>query len=149
MHYPFISIGSTAGIGTFIASFSGSNFNLRFNPDSGFSDVEVQAYSELFYSDIDIFNVPPDLIYGRVSESVKVRQYNAVNGDRANKKEFELKSNNVPIFSKQFRPTDTSTLNAATGVFTITDHFFRTGEKLKYTPKSSFVGVAASDDNCT
>ena len=144
VHYPFISIGSTAGIGTFIASFSGSNFNLRFNPDSGFSDVEVQAYSELFYSDIDIFNVPPDLIYGRVSESVKVRQYNAVNGDRANKKEFELKSNNVPIFSKQFRPTDTSTLNAATGVFTITDHFFRTGEKLKYTPKSSFVGVAAT-----
>ena len=144
VHYPFISIGSTAGIGTFIASFSGSNFNLRFNPDSGFSDVEVQAYSELFYEDIDIFNVPPDLIYGRVSESVKVRQYNAVNGDRANKKEFELKHDGVPIFSKQFRPTDTSTLNPVTGVFTITDHFFRTGEKLKYTPKSSFIGVAAT-----
>ena len=144
VHYPFISIGSTAGIGTFIASFSGSNFNLRFNPDSGFSDVEVQAYSELFYKDIDIFNIPPDLTYGRVVESVKTRQYNAVNGDRANKKEFELKSNNVPIFSKQFRPTDTSVLNAATGVFTITDHFFRTAEKLKYTPKSSFVGVGAT-----
>jgi hypothetical protein len=110
----------------------------------------VQAYSEVFYRDIDIFNVPPDLTFGRVVESVKVRQYNAVNGDRANKKEFELKSNNVPIFSKQFRPTDTSTLNAATGVFTITDHFFRTAEKLKYTPKSSFVGVGCnSNDNCT
>jgi len=144
VHYPFISIGSTAGIGTFTASFSGSNFNLRFNPDSGFSDVEVQAYSELFYEDIDIFNIPPDLTYGRVSESVKVRQYNAVNGDRANKKEFELKHDGVPIFSKQFRPTDTSTLNPVTGVFTITDHFFRTGEKLKYTPKSSFIGVAAT-----
>ena len=144
VHYPFISIGSTAGIGTFVASFSGSNFNLRFNPDSGFSDVEVQAYSELFYEDVDIFNIPPDLTYGRVSESVKVRQYNAVNGDRANKKEFELKHDGVPIFSKQFRPTDTSTLNPVTGVFTITDHFFRTGEKLKYTPKSSFIGVAAT-----
>ncbi len=144
VHYPFISIGSTAGIGTFVASFSGSNFNLRFNPDSGFSDVEVQAYSELFYEDVDIFNIPPDLTYGRVSESVKVRQYNAVNGDRANKKEFELKHDGVPIFSKQFRPTDSSILNPVTGVFTITDHFFRTGEKLKYTPKSSFIGVAAT-----
>ena len=35
VHYPFISIGSTAGIGTFIANFANNKFNVRFNPDTG------------------------------------------------------------------------------------------------------------------
>ena len=35
VHYPFISIGSTSGIGTFIANFANNKFNVRFNPDTG------------------------------------------------------------------------------------------------------------------
>ena len=144
VHYPFISIGSTSGIGTFIANFANNKFNVRFNPDSGVTDAEVSAYSELFYTDLDIFNVPPDLTYGRVTESVAVRQYNAVNGNRSNKTEFDLKHQGTPIFAKTFSPSDATKLNPATGVFTINNHFFSTGEKLKYTPKSSFIGVAAT-----
>ena len=141
VHYPFISIGSTAGIGTFIANFANNKFNVRFNPDSGVTDAEVSAYSELMYTDLDFFNTPPDLVIGRVTENVGVSLYNAVNGNRANKTEFELKHGGVPIFAKTFNPTDTSLLNAATGEFFIKDHFFNTGEKLKYTPKSTFTGV--------
>ena len=143
VHYPFISIGSTSGIGTFVSNYANNKFNVRFNPDSGFTDVEVSAYSELLYTDLDLFNTPPDLTYGRVTESVAVRQYNAVNGNRANKTEFELTHGGIPIFAKTFSPSDASILNPVTGVFTITDHFFNTGEKLKYTPKSTFIGVTA------
>jgi len=143
VHYPFISIGSTAGIGTFIANYANNKFNLKFNPDTGVSDAEVSAYSEIIYTDLDLFNVPPDLTYGRVTESVAVRQYNAVNGNRANKTEFELKHGGVPIFAKVFSPSDATKLDPVTGIFTINDHFFSTGEKLKYTPKSTFIGVTA------
>ena len=38
----------------------------------------------------------------------------------------------------------TNTLNRSTGVFTIDDHFFETGEELIYTPTSTLIGVAAS-----
>ena len=143
VHYPFISIGSTAGIGTFIANFANNKFNVRFNPDSGVTDAEVSAYSELMYTDLDFFNTPPDLVIGRVTENVGVNLYNAVNGNRANKTEFELKHGGVPIFAKTFNPSDTSLVNAVTGEFFIKDHFFNTGEKLKYTPRSTFIGVTA------
>ena len=143
--FPYLSIGSTSGIGTFTSEYHNSNLNLVFNPDSNFSgNIQVQAYSEVLYKDIDLFNVPPNLQYGTVKESVEVAQYNAINGNRSNKTAFDLKHDGVPIFAKTFAPTNTTTLNAATGVFTITDHFFKTGEKLKYTPESTFVGVAAT-----
>ena len=141
VHYPFISIGSTAGIGTFIANFANNKFNVRFNPDSGVTDAEVSAYSELFYTDLDLFNTPPDVVIGRLTESVGISLYNAVNGNRSNKTEFELKHGGVPIFAKTFNPADTAIVNAVTGEFLIKDHFFNTGEKLKYTPKSTFTGV--------
>ena len=143
VHYPFISIGSTSGIGTFISNYANNKFSVRFNPDSGYADVEVSAYSELLYTDLDLFNVPPDLIYGRVTESVSVSQYNAVNGTRANKTSFELKHDGIPIFSKIFTPSNTTQLNAATGEFYIPDHFFNTGEQLQYVPGSTFIGVTA------
>ena len=143
VHYPFISIGSTSGIGTFISNFANNKFNVRFNPDTGVSDAEVSAYSEILYTDLDLFNTPPDFTYGRITETVGVSQYNAVNGTRANITEFDLKHDGVPIFAKTFTPTDTTKLNPVTGVFSIRDHFFSTGEKLKYTPGSTFIGVTA------
>ena len=78
---------------------------------------------------------------GRVTETVGISLYNAVNGNRANKTEFELKHGGVPIFAKTFNPSDTAIVNAVTGEFSIKDHFFNTGEKLKYTPRSTFIGV--------
>mgnify|MGYP007000316736 len=57
---------------------------------------------------------------------------------------FALQSDSKPIFQKQFNPSETSTLNAVTGVFTIADHFFETGERLVYTPGSTFTGISLS-----
>ena len=54
---------------------------------------------------------------------------------------FELRSNNTPIFAKSFDPSDSSVLTLDTGTFNIKDHFFRTDEELIYTPKSTFVGI--------
>ena len=48
--YPFISIGSESGIGTFSSEYNGSNLNLKFHPDSSFigvGDLQIQSYNEI------------------------------------------------------------------------------------------------------
>ena len=143
--YPFISIGSTSGIGTFSTEYNGSNFNLIFHPDvSIVGSLQIQSFSEVIYTQSDLDNAAPDLLYGPVTESLSLIQYNAINGTRSNKKDFILNYEGVPIFEKKFNPANTSVLEPSTGIFTIQDHFFNTGERLIYTPSSTFVGVAAS-----
>ena len=145
VQYPFVSIGSTSGIGTFSTEYKGSNFNLIFHPDASVSgNIQVQSFSEVIYTESDSLNIAPDLSYGSVTESLSLLQYDAINGTRANKTSFSLNYNGIPIFEKKFNPSDSSVLDPATGIFTIQDHFFNTGEKLIYTPNSTFVGVAAS-----
>ena len=146
--YPFISIGSTSGIGTFSSTIVGNDLCLNFHPDplysGGTNSVEVQSFTEAFYSETDLLNIPPDLQYGTVTESLSFALYDAINGSRSNKTSFVLQSDSKPIFQKQFNPSDTGTLDAATGVFTIIDHFFETGERLIYTPGSTFTGISLS-----
>ena len=144
IHYPFISIGSTSGIGTFSSNLTASNFVVKFHPDSGTGSHTVQHFSEEIYRDIDILNTPPTLGYGRVNESVSAFQYNAVNGIRSNKKNFILRHNTTPIYEKGFDPEDTSKLNRSTGIFTIPNHFFSDNEQLIYSPVSTFAGVGAT-----
>lgn len=143
--YPFLSIGSTSGIGTFSSEFNGSNFNLVFYPDPSIgTGVDVQTFSEVIYTESDLNNTAPDLSYGSVTESLSLLQYNSINGTRSNKKDFTLNYNGIPIFEKKFNPSNSSVLDQSTGIFTIRDHFFNTGERLIYTPTSTFVGVTAS-----
>ena len=144
--YPFLSIGSTNGIGTFGGSLTGSNVILAFYPDTyvGSANVLVQSFNEILYSANDNDNEAPNLDYGSVRDSIKLSQYSGLNGSRVNKKSFDLKFEGTPIFSKTFNPSSTAVLNPVTGVFQINDHFFSTGEQLTYTPDSTLIGVAAT-----
>ena len=143
MQYPFLSIGSTSGIGTFGSEISGDNFILSFYPDSNInSDITVQLYNEVIQTDKDLNNIPAVLSYGTVNEKLVTSQFDSINGDRTNKFDFDLKHNGISIFEKQFNPGISTTVNLGTGLFSIQDHFFSTGEKLIYTPRSTFVGGA-------
>ena len=52
---------------------------------------------------------------------------------RSNKTSFKLYKVIQNSYSKNnFNPSDVSTLNPTTGLFTIIDHFFETGERLIY-----------------
>ena len=142
---PFLSVGSTNGIGTFGGEYSGSNFILKFYPDPAItSKVNILSFNQCLYTILDTQNTPPSLNYGDITEFIDIKQYNSINGARINRTNFDLKSNNIPIFAKTFNPTDSTTLNSSTGVFTIQNHFFSNLEKLIYTPKSTFIGVGAS-----
>ena len=145
VQYPFLSIGSTSGIGTFGAELSGNDFIVNFYADPSISgDLEILSFSENFYTQLDTVNIPPALNYTPVQQSVKVAKYFGANSSSINKYDFEAEYEGVPIFMKTFDPSDTEVLNPSTGVFTIPNHFYSTGEQLIYTPKSSFIGIGTS-----
>ena len=142
--YPFLPVGTgnTTGIGTFGSEFNGSNLDVKFFPDAGVSDVTVQTHSEIIQTTSDFVNIPDALSYGTISEEVIISAYNARNGNRVNKTDFEVKHDGVPIFQKTFDPS--TSLDLSTGIFNVPDHFFNTGEKLTYASGSSFSGVTAT-----
>ena len=140
---------SNSGMGTFGLHPSGGS-GLWFYPFEEYNDpdagawVHLQTFNELFYINIDNVNIPNDLVYGNMKESTYVSTYAGINGDTGNKKQFTLKTNGTPIFAKTFNPSDSTTVNLSTGVFSIDNHFFRNNEELIYTPKSTFVGVGST-----
>ena len=151
VQYPFVSAGSTSGIGTFGGEIVGNDINLRFYPDSNFDSlIEVQAYNQVLYTSNDFANTPADLNYGSVTQNLFLSSYDGLSGLRANKIEFDLKHNGTPIYSKTFNPVGINSiadgvgLVKSTGVFNIPNHFFNTNEELKYTPESTFIGIAAT-----
>lgn len=145
MQGPLLSIGSTIGIGTFGGQIAGNNFNLIFYPDSSINTaIDVLSFNESFYSDLDKINIPPDLKYGSVIENVKYANYYGVNTQNIDRLDFELDYENQPIFVKTFDPQNSNVLNPSTGIFNIENHFFSTGERLIYTPKSTFIGIGTS-----
>ena len=151
VQYPFVSAGSTTGIGTFGGEISGSDINLRFYPDAEFDSlIEVQSFNQIFYTDNDFSNVPEEFTHGRVTEKLFLSTYDGLSGLRANKTAFDLKYEGVPIYTKEFDPVGINSiadgvgLLKTTGLFNIPNHFFNTNEQLTYTPGSTFIGVAAT-----
>ena len=145
VQYPFISIGSTTGIGTFGGEYSGSNVILKFYPSSGISGIiTARIFTESFYTQSDFINTPADLTYGTITNSYNIIEYNSINGSRLERTNFDLNYNGYPIFKKVFNPTNSSILNPVTGEFTLVNHFFSDGEKISYTPKSTFAGIGQS-----
>ena len=143
--YPFISIGGTSGIGTFGGEISGTDSILKFYPDAGIgTDILIQSFSEIIYTQNDYLNPAQNLEYGPTTELLTLTAYDAVNGTRANKLDFDITYQGIPIYQKRFNPADSTKLDPATGIFTINNHFFRTGEELYYEPGSTFVGVGAT-----
>ena len=136
------------GIGTFGGNIDSTDFILNFHPDEEFLDdsIQVSSFNKAFYIDVDTVNTPNiiDLTYGGVINSPQIYSFDGLEGNRVNRKNFILNSNNTPIFAKSFDPTNSSILTLDTGTFNIKDHFFRTNEELIYTPKSTFIGVGST-----
>ena len=138
-----------AGIGTFVGKFDSNDYVLEFHPDTAFNstNIQVAALTLSLYTQNDTLNTEDtsNFVYGKSREEIGLAFYNSINGDRINRTNFILSSNKTPIFAKTFNPSISSGIvNHGTGLITIKDHFFRTGEELIYTPKASFVGVGST-----
>jgi hypothetical protein len=136
---PFTASKGATGLGTFGGRISGSKFCVEFYPDS--PNIQAQAFNEVFYTESDFDNSPLRLTYGSNNQQVFLSAFNSFNGPRANRIDFQLTHEGTPIYQKTFNPSDATILNPTTGIFTINNHFYNTGEELIYTPDSTFVGV--------
>jgi len=144
--FPFLSVGSTTGIGTFGSRINSGDFLIEFYPDSSVTGiVTVKSYNELIYTELDLQNTYPDITYGsQRKQELGISLFDSLNSVRINKTVFDLKYDKTPIFSKSFNPQDGSVLNPVTGVFNIKNHFFSTGEELIYTAGSTVAGLSSA-----
>ena len=140
---PFAAVNNVTGLGTFGGEIDGSRYYLNFYPDAPY-DVEVQGYNEVFYTEQDYDNTPLPNTYGPVNSEVLYDAYDGINGLRANRTQFRLTHEGDPIYVKGFDPTNTAQIDYATGIITLRNHFFNTGEQLIYRPTSTFVGVGST-----
>ena len=143
---PFLSVGTNIGIGTFSSEVDGTSANLIFHPDSAFASdvVTVQFFNQTIYTEQDQFNFPDPLEYGNANEKITNAFYGSINNFGKDRTAFDLNYKGIPIYQKTFNPTQTTNWDKATGVFSIDDHFFETGEELIYKPFSTLAGVAAT-----
>jgi hypothetical protein len=139
---PFLSVGSTSGIGTFGGEYDGDRLEMKFYPDPEITGTcQIISFNEQIYSEVDAANIPPDLINGPLTERIFIGEFNGSQGDRINRLDFSLTNEGTPIFSKLFNPSIQSNLDLETGIFNIKNHFFSPNEELIYTEGSTFIGV--------
>jgi len=144
MQGPFLSIGSTSGIGSFTSEYVNDRMELIFHPDPSVTGIcSIISFSEQLYTEIDAANIPPDLINGPINEKVILGEYNGSQGDRINRLDFSITYESIPVFSKIFNPENIDQLVLDTGTFRLISHFFSPNEEITYTEGSTFVGVPA------
>ena len=139
---PFLSAfnNDSSGIGTFGGEISGDNAVIKFYPDADKTgQIEIEVFNEKLYTELDTASDYLNLNYGSIVEKIDEKTINPI----TIKSGFILKNNETPIFSKEFNPNSVA-LAATTGIFTIENHFFRTGEELIYTPDTTFFGIGSS-----
>ena len=149
LQYPFLSIGSTSGIGTFGMEVTGFTGDFKFYPDPeyvGSDSIQVSAFNENFHHDYDNANLPQDLEYGNILEKMTLSKFLSANDDDLFKTTFDLTHDGTPIFVKTFDPADSTVLDISTdsSTLSIDNHFFSTGEELTYRAKSTFASITAS-----
>ena len=144
--YPFLSIGSTTGIGTFGAAIDGSNVAVKFYPDSSITGiVTIKSFNEVLYQEVETENLYQNINYGSIkTQEFGIGLFDATNSSRINKTSFRMDYQDTPIFQKFWDPADTAILNKTTGEFSITNHFFETGEELIYRAGSSVAGLTST-----
>ena len=144
-------INTLSGLGTIgIQKQSGINA-LTFTPLPNI-DVNVKVYSNaLRYQDDD-----KDIISFLNSE-IQTDYATYEGTDRDIKREFNLTHKNEPIFERYFRADDPSIVNITNDTVTIPNHFFVSGELVKYDTSiigsensigiatTSFVGIGLTD----
>ena len=63
-------------------------------------------------------------MYGPAVDELSLLQYDALNGSRADNRNFVLNHDGLPIFARYFNPSETDSFIPGTGTFNLTNNFF-------------------------
>ena len=136
------NVESHTGLGTFGTKMLGDTKTLYFKPRAGIA-VSVTAYmNAMAFVDDDNDNI--DFTNGMIRTGFA--QYEGT--ENAIKREFGLFHNNNPIFEQYFTGNDSNIVSISADTVTIPNHFFVTGETIKYKHVGnigSAIGIAQSN----
>ena len=135
---------SASGLGTFGSQVSAAGtVSLLFTPVSNI-DTVVNVYTNaLCLNGNDALPTAVDFTNGRINNSFG--SYTGTDSDI--KRSFEMEHENLPIFERYFEGNDSSIVDITNDVVIIPNHFFVSGEKIKYVHQggtSSAIGIATT-----
>jgi hypothetical protein len=135
---------TNSGLGTFGADISGNNINLMFTPNPNI-DVDVRVYQN---------SIKLITEYSALKEKLNLNNfiYRSSSGFYRGtfvdvKREFELTSNQNPIFIKSINASDPNIIRLSENIIKIPNHFFVTGEKLNYSYSLGYSPIGITTTN--
>jgi hypothetical protein len=144
-------INTLSGLGTIGAQRTSSIVELTFTPLANI-DVDVKVYLNALRCEDDDKEIL-DFINSEIQTNCG--SYEGTDSDI--KREFELTHKNDPIFERHFIGSASTVVNTTSNIISIPNHFFVTGEQVKYThagagttqaigiATTSFVSVGSTD----
>ena len=131
------NVETSSGLGTFGARVSAAGtVSLTFTPNANI-DTVVNVFKNALTIDDDT-SLSSSVTFTNSSITTKLGDYTGTDSDI--KREFMLEHENKQIFERYFEGNDSSVIDISANTIKIPDHFFVTGEKLRYV----HVGTAAS-----
>ena len=131
------NVETSSGLGTFGARVSAAGtVSLTFTPNANI-DTVVNVFKNALTIDDDT-SLSSSVAFTNSSITTKLADYTGT--DRDIKREFMLEHENRQIFERYFEGNNSSIIDISANTIKIPDHFFVSGEKLRYV----HVGTAAS-----
>jgi hypothetical protein len=138
------NVETSSGLGTFGARVSAAGtVSLVFTPNASI-DTVVNVFKNALSIDDDA-TLPSTVAFTNSSITTKIGEYTGTDSDI--KREFMLEHENKQIFERYFEGNSSSVVDVSANTIKIPDHFFVSGEKLRYVhvgTASSAVGIATT-----
>jgi len=140
----YANIETSSGLGTFGSRVSAAGtVSLIFTPNASI-DTVVNVYMNALTVNENI-TLPTQIPFTNGSIDDSIGEYFGTESDI--KREFMLTHQTEPIFERYFLGNNTDTINVDTNTIKIPNHFFVSGEKLRYNhvgTASSAIGIATA-----
>ena len=126
--YGTLNTGNS-GIGTFGSSINSATTELLYTPPEN-TDVQLRVFQQAVQLVVVDATLDSEIDMNNASITSGFGFYEGTAVDV--KREFEMTYKGVPIFQRNIDGSDPEVVNTFRDTITIPDHFFVTGEKLKY-----------------
>jgi hypothetical protein len=140
----YANIETSAGLGTFGSRVSAAGtVSLVFTPNPSIDSV-VNVYMNALTTNEDT-SAGSAVTFTNAFIGDAIGEYFGTDSDI--KREFELTHENEPIFERYFLGNSTDVVNTTTNIIKIPNHFFVSGEKIRYNhvgTASSAIGIATT-----
>jgi hypothetical protein len=140
---PYGNVETDSSLGTVGVSTSGDLVQITYTPNPGIA-VEVKTFF------VDLREISPDVTDNKIDLNdgcLRAQTGNYFGTINSVKTNFDLTHKGDPIFRRQFDGASTSAINLTTNQLSLPNHFFQSGEAIKYvvTGTDQRIGIVTTD----